>query len=80
MGVRHILEKDVLNFPKIMYIILYAYSNVFHVLYTYMSRTFTYRGICVMFIRGIMNVCYMEWYVMYDGDDWYVNIGGISDV
>ena len=50
VGTGHILEKVVLHFPKIMCILLYMRIILFYVLHTYMFYTFTYRGVCIIFM------------------------------
>ena len=51
MGMGCSLEKVVLNFPKVMYEMLYTCITRLCILYTYMLYTFTYRGVCVMCIH-----------------------------
>ena len=50
MGTCRILEKVVLDFPKIMYINPCMCVNRFYFLCAYILYTLTYRGVCVMFI------------------------------
>ena len=67
-GRGHILEKVVLNFPKTYACNTCVYGKYCYILYTCMLYTFTYRGVCIIFIyieiiKSLLHVMLCMYYV-----------------